>query len=707
MSRRKSRNGSNSNSKGAGTAKTGVNKTDSLSLGKLRGQTPGEQNRNSSVEKTLERGQAEINRRAKATEERLKKAESRDTEGATNGRATTASVSDIAGKKEFVAYAVKVATANTALAGYELPGEEESHPDHVDMLDMYAVRLIDMLQGGIYSISILPRQDLCTLYRYFYRNNPILGRIIDIHTDIPLSKLNLTPPNNVSGLAKDYITQFYARMLKRVNLPEKVREMVIHHWVYGSCDILVSDHYEGERELQEPDPTQFKINPDELDLRKTEEAYDKDPNTVGLSDRKKYLESRFVDFWEESYQGPSSIRVIPFYEIEDYKENPDIRYRGFRAQTPESLRNIAEARVSVSDVVGLGYSKGLLQSMTESKLSDSSVFQCQDTFFIDNDHLTGNAFSFHLEKADGMSIIHRVLNECLAWDAAYKALKNKIASIGKVGRVITAPELSSDQVGFLRAEVETMIQDPDYAIVANYDINWDEVNAFIKEELAELADSTSGLQELLSNATGIPSSMISGDGSFSGDSIKLELINTSYASFKNQLAAAIEEGLFKPVALRKGFVSVDSWGNLELAYPKVSLSRVSLRDDAVTDMLFALYQKGSMNIGLLLELLNLDDDDVRRAVEKDLFTVNDPNFNEILRDIYSQAATDIYNNSDAINKIMTSLHLGKPLPLHSRATPPSQVDPKNGEVEEEEEAPSKEASRGLSELIRRSESSVQ
>ena len=698
MSNRKSRGGRQSaKPQGSGTQKEGS--TPSAALRGMRGQSPGEQNRNSSIEKTISRGDEEINRRAKAAEERLKKQEEGKGSSSSAGRTSTASATS-PGQKDFVAMAVKVATANTALAGYDLPGEEENHPDHVDMLDMYAVRLIDMLQGGIYSIAILSRQDLCTLYRYFYRNNPILGRIIDIHTDIPLSKLNLTPPNNVSGLAKDYITQFYSRILKKVNLPEKVREMVIHHWVYGACDVLVSDVYEGKRELQEPDPAQFKINPDEVDLKKTEAAYDRDPASVGISDRQKYLEGRFMEFWEPSYQGPTSIRVVPFYEIEDYKENPDINYRGFRAVTPESLRNISNSQVSVEEVVKLGYSKGLLQSLVDGKLNNNAKFKCNDTFFIDNDHLTGNAFSFHLEKADGMSIIHRVLNECLAWDAAYKALKNKIASIGKVGRVITAPDLSSDQIGMLRAEVETMIQDPDYAIVANYEINWDEVNAFIKEELAELAESTSSLQELLSNATGIPSSMISGDGSFSGDSIKLELINTSYASFKNQLAASIEEGFFKPIALRKGFVTVDSWGNLELAYPKVSLSRVSLRDDAVNDMLFSLYQKGSVPVGLILDLLNLDEADVKRAVEGDLFTVNDPNFNEILRDLYSQAATDVYNNSDAINKIMASLLLGKPLPLHSKKMAPEEIDQQNGEIPDEGEKTS--GQRTVAELVRRS-----
>ena len=178
MSRRKSRNGNSGGiQKTAATPRTGAD------ISKLRGQTPGEQNRNSSVERTLAKGQEEINRRAKETEARLKREDDRKK----TGSPSTASTS---GQKEFVAYAVKVATANTALAGYDLPGEDESHPDHVDMLDMYAVRLIDMLQGGIYSISILPRQDLCTLYRYFYRNNPILGRIIDIHTDIPLEAIS-------------------------------------------------------------------------------------------------------------------------------------------------------------------------------------------------------------------------------------------------------------------------------------------------------------------------------------------------------------------------------------------------------------------------------------------------------------------------------------------------------------------------------------
>jgi hypothetical protein len=92
--------------------------------------------------------------------------------------------------------------------------------------------------------------------------------------------------------------------------------------------------------------------------------------------------------------------------------------------------------------------------------------------------------------------------------------------------------------------------------------------------------------------------------------------------------------------------------------PTLSFTRLALRDNRDTfDALYNLYQKGSLDVDTILELLNLDPVAVRERIERDLFTVNDPTFNEVLRGIYGDAGRAIAENSDASEKIAKVLGL--------------------------------------------------
>ena len=63
-------------------------------------------------------------------------------------------------------------------------------------------------------------------------------------------------------------------------------------------------------------------------------------------------------------------------------------------------------------------------------------------------------------------------------------------------------------------------------------------------------------------------------------------------------------------------------------------------------------------IGLwFLELLNIDPVDTRIKLERDLWTINDPTFNEMVRSIYNDAAQKLAENSDVIQIIADKLGL--------------------------------------------------
>ena len=68
-------------------------------------------------------------------------------------------------------------------------------------------------------------------------------------------------------------------------------------------------------------------------------------------------------------------------------------------------------------------------------------------------------------------------------------------------------------------------------------------------------------------------------------------------------------------------------------------------------------QKNSLSIDVILDLLNIDADEAREKLEKDKFTMNDATFNELLRGIYTDAASKISENSDVVEMLAKNLGL--------------------------------------------------
>jgi len=118
----------------------------------------------------------------------------------------------------------------------------------------------------------------------------------------------------------------------------------------------------------------------------------------------------------------------------------------------------------------------------------------------------------------------------------------------------------------------------------------------------------------------------------------------------------VEEHIFKPMCRRMGFIEVDEDGIEKVIYPSLSFTRLALRDNQDTfDALFNLYQKGSLDVDVILELLNVDPITTREKLKRDLFTLNDSSFNEVLRGVYGDVGRALAENSDAVEKIAETL----------------------------------------------------
>ena len=223
-------------------------------------------------------------------------------------------------------------------------------------------------------------------------------------------------------------------------------------------------------------------------------------------------------------------------------------------------------------------------------------------------------------------------------------------------RLVWGENLADPDVDDLREQVDLSLVDPDFSIVTNYEVHWEEIGS--RDRLLDLSGEYEITDKQLFAGLGVTESLLNGESTFAGDRVKLEVLNTRYLLFREVIQQYVENFLFKPVARRKGFVETDDWGNEVVIYPRLSFTRLALRDSQDTfDALFNLYQKGSVPIETILELFNLDAADIKEKLERDAFTVNDAIFNEVVRGIYSEVGRMLAEKTDVMPKIAEYLKL--------------------------------------------------
>lgn len=209
---------------------------------------------------------------------------------------------------------------------------------------------------------------------------------------------------------------------------------------------------------------------------------------------------------------------------------------------------------------------------------------------------------------------------------------------------------SIEDVEAMRDQIDMALMDPDYSIITNYEVNWQEMGS--ESRLLDLTSEYELINRQLYAGLGVTEALLTGESSYSGERISLDVINTRYMLLREELQEFVEQFVFKPMCARMGFIEEDEDGDEVVLFPKLTFTRLGLRDNDTTyEHMFALYTKGSLDVGTILELLNLDPVTVKKKIEEDLWSVNDPMFNEMIRGVYSAAAQKITESSDIIEII--------------------------------------------------------
>lgn len=500
------------------------------------------------------------------------------------------------------------------------------------------------------------------IFRHFYNNDELVGQAIDLHTELPLSKVRLAAPKPRKAPEgfKDphdygrYILDRFERMTKQVKLFQRLITIVHHYWLDGTVAVFAEDS-----EVQIPDDVGFQdVTVKQACLLDDGTAIER-PTRVRVARPDK--EEQEFQHYQRNYQGWARLIVLPIDHVKltsfDFSDKVKIEL------IPSDRDRQLVQKAEQGDQDAIEMVEDIPLEVREHIKSGRFI-----PLGTDPDEGSFVAIVSGRKSADsplGHSILQRCLRTLIYRDKLRQAQTSIASRAMTPKRIVWAEGLSDADVEDLREQVDLALVDPDYSIVANYEIRWEEMGA--RDRLLDLQGEYEQTERRLISGLGVTESLMSGEALYSGDRLKLEVINQRYLHLREIIQEFVEESLFKPVARRMGFVELDEWGQEVVLYPRLSFTRLPLRDSQDTyDQLFNLYQKGSISIDLILELLNIDPEDTRKKLENDMFTVNDATFNEVMRAVYSEVGRALAEKTNLTEKIAEYLDL--------KMNPPSEDD---------------------------------
>ena len=474
-------------------------------------------------------------------------------------------------------------------------------------------------------------------FRFFYRTDPFVGQAIDLHTELPLSKIRLGLPKARNRDMAYEALRFCEKWAKRVGLLHRLIEILHEFNLLGEVFVFCEDN--------NPDIPQEVTHSSRNVLKEDGSAF---------TDWTEYEDSheRAYKWLKKNYKGWTGVRILPPEQV--HMESFPFTNEKIIQLIPDSKTRDVVERASINDPSALRIVDSMPGDVVEAIREGRNIDLNTDP------DLGSFVYYMARKKSQYEPRGHSMLERCLRILVYRDKLRQAQTSIASRHmtpiRLVYAEDMDAADVEELRDQVDLALQDPDYSIIANFQVSWEEMGA--DSRLLELSGEYDMTDRQMYAGLGVTESLLSGESSYSGDRINLEVINTRYMLMREVLQEMVEENILKPMCKRMGFIEEDEDGDEIIIHPTLSFTRLGLRDNQDTfDALFNLYQKGSLDIDVILELLNVDPMTTKAKLERDMWTLNDSQFNEVLRGIYGEAGRTLAENSDVMEIIAKNLGL--------------------------------------------------
>lgn len=210
--------------------------------------------------------------------------------------------------------------------------------------------------------------------------------------------------------------------------------------------------------------------------------------------------------------------------------------------------------------------------------------------------------------------------------------------------LVWAEYASRADVNEIREQVEDAMMNPDFAVITNYQLHWELVGT--SSGLMQLATEYEWITEDLLIGLMINKNVLLGEGTFAAGQTVLEVLNQRYAIFREVLESYIERNLFIPIARNNDFVEytegIDGKKKETYLYPHVRWNRLNLTDDTQNkQMLAQAVSEGKVDVGTWLETFGLNPEAIAQRVKANEDTVFDPAYNELRRSIMMEVGRSL------------------------------------------------------------------
>jgi len=474
-------------------------------------------------------------------------------------------------------------------------------------------------------------------YRFFYYNHPLVGRALDTHVQLPLSKIRLSRPVCKNKELGEEALRFCLKWVRKVELSERLAEIVFNFFLIGEVFIFCEDtNPEMPEEVSKRVVT--KVQEDGTVTSEWEEY----PNA----------DDRITSWMRKNYKGWTKIRVLPPEQvhIETFPFTdevlieiiPDAKTKFLIEQADSGDPNAIRVMESMDDSVIAAVRGGKNISLNTDPNAGSFVY-----------YMSNKPSQY---EPRGHSILQRCLRTLVYSDMLRQA-QNQIASRHMTPvRLVYAEDMNEQQVEELRFQVDLALQDPDYSIVTNFQVTWEEMNS--NGRLLELSGEYDIIARELYAGLGVTESLLSGESSYAGDRINLEVLNTRYMALRDKVQSLVEKHFLEPMCRRMGFVEEDEDGDLVTVFPRFSFTRLALRDhQEIFDALMQLYNKGSLDVETIYEVLNLDTQTINERLQRDFGSLADASFNDLVRGLYGEVGRALAERTDFTKKVAALLNL--------------------------------------------------
>lgn len=479
--------------------------------------------------------------------------------------------------------------------------------------------------------------ELWQYFRHFYSADPFVGQAVDQHTEIPMSKLRISLPEGCRNKElAEKSKRFCRKWADRVGLYDKLLSICHDFNLLGEANVWVED-----RTPEMPETVRHSkkliLQENGTFSEELEELDDADERTVA--------------WLNKNYKGWHRILVIPPENIDSQKhlfsDSPVVQFM------PDDRTRDAVSKADQGDPFAQAITHGYPMEVVQGVRENTPVYMNTDPY-------SGKSFiaSISNNRSDyetrGRSVLQRCLRTLVFADQIRQAQAQIVSRHMTPVRLVYAEGMDVADTEELRDQIDMALMDPDYSIVTNFQVTWEELNS--NGRLLEVSGEMDQIKQSLYAGLGVTEGLLSGESSYSGDRINLEVINIRFLHLREKLKKLVEENFFKPMCARMGFVEEDEDGDMVIICPKLSFTRIAIRENQdMFDILFQLYQKGSCDIETIFDVMNIDYEEVQARMKRDIWTMNDPNFNDLTRGVMTALADNFAKGSNIDDIIATNL----------------------------------------------------